>query len=619
MRSTRARDGCLIQVPPADGLEVLAQELATEYPGRFSTRGGLPALCVQGAVERGYRLRLDDRSLRIEYATRADLARALGSLLADASSRDESRVPAFSFRGLMLDVSRNGVIRMDRLRQTLLRLALLGYSHLCLYTEDTYEVAGHPLIGYRRGGYTKAELRSFDAYAAELGITMFPCIQTLGHLEQILKHGRYRGLGENESVLSVAHPEVRPLVETLVREASEPYASELIHVGMDETRGIGRGSGFVRGQPIDPRALYLDHVRYVAELCARLGLRPMMWGDVIVGKDEEAMSEAQRAAFPEAMDVVFWDYYAEDSGQYARRIAEYRRMGKEPLCAPGAWNWGCLWPSFRKVRQTLPLFMEEARQAGIQKVLLTTWGDDGQECPLAAVWPAFALFAEEAWNPAGSAGDGCARITRALTGLDAPVLERLGDLDLLPGSEGKCGSLGKLLLWEDPLCGRYSHQLGEDRLARRFAELASIAAEAGRAAPQSERRLLVYAEALCRVLAVKADLFNETREAYRAGDRAALRRLSLRIRRLIPELRRLWRARKELWFTEFKSAGWEILDQRFGGLMTRLETMSERLEAFRSGKLASIEELEAEPLDEFENLAIAHPRYRDLHTGSVVQ
>jgi hypothetical protein len=528
-------------------------------------------------------------------------------------------------------------------------------------------VAGHPLIGYRRGRYSKAELHSLDAYAARLGITMFPCIQTLGHLEQVLKHGRYRNLGDNDSVLSVKSADARRLVETLIREASEPYASRLIHVGMDEPWGIGRGRTFEYGKAIDPRALYLDHVSFVAETCEHLGLEPLMWGDVIIGKDEAALTDAQRAAFPANMGLVFWDYYAETGDFYTARIAEYRAMGKEPLCAPGIWNWGSLWPSFRKVRQTLPLFMAEARKAGIRRVLLTAWGDDGQECPLAANWPSLALFAGESWRSgsddevwdggaggaasmagaAGFDGDPGARV-RALTGLDPELLVRLGDLDLLPGEEGRCGALGKLLLWEDPLAARYSHQLGGITLRGRYAALAGLAGRARMAAeslrsaggadsartahsprggadpspgdPASEPQLLLdYAEALCRVLSDKADFYNDARAAYRAGDRKAMARLSRRLGRLVRSVPRLWQARRALWFLEFRSAGWEVLDLRFGGLMARLETARGRLEAWCSGSLSCLEELEEEPIAEFDSIAIAHPAHRRIHTGSLVQ
>lgn len=591
--------------------------LAAAFPRFFAPTGAIPVEPVPGGVARGYRLARGPTGIRIEYAETADFMRALGSLVADPGLDAETAEPAMDFRGFMLDASRNGVPRVDVLKTTLLRLALLGYTHCCLYTEDTYEVAGHPLVGYRRGKFLKDEIRGLDAFAGRLGITMFPCIQTLGHLEQVLKHDRYRELGDNDAVLATTSAAARALVETLLREASEPYASRIVHVGMDETWGIGRGSTFMPDTPVDPRRMYLDHVRFVADACRRLGLSPMMWGDIIVGHRDRGLDAAQRAAFPRDMEVVFWDYYAEDPGAYAGRIAEYRAMGREPICAPGIWNWGTLWPSHRTVGRTLPVFAAEARKAGIRRMLLTAWGDDGQECPLGANWPALALFAEETYAGGGTT-DGGKRRMEAVTGLAYDALVGIGDIDLLPGREGLCGTLGKLLLWEDPLSGRCSHHLGDLRLGRRYAELASFIATARGKAPREWRDLFAYAESLARVLALKAELYRDARAAYMARGASALGSISRRVARLIPLVRGLWKSRRAVWFAEFKPAGWEVLEQRFGGLVARLETMKERLDAFRSGRLAAIEELDEEPVREFESLAGMRAPHRQLFTVSTV-
>ena len=62
----------------------------------------------------------------------------------------------------------------------------MGLNAVCLYTEDTYEVPNEPFFGYLRGRYETSELKELDDYAADFGIEMFPCIQTLGHMEQVL-------------------------------------------------------------------------------------------------------------------------------------------------------------------------------------------------------------------------------------------------------------------------------------------------------------------------------------------------------------------------------------------------------------------------------------------------
>ena len=72
--------------------------------------------------------------------------------------------------GVMLDMSRNGVMRPERLKRFIDLLSAMGYTYLQLYTEDTYEVEGQPYFGYMRGAYTAEELKEVDAYAAGKGI-----------------------------------------------------------------------------------------------------------------------------------------------------------------------------------------------------------------------------------------------------------------------------------------------------------------------------------------------------------------------------------------------------------------------------------------------------------------
>ena len=68
--------------------------------------------------------------------------------------------------GVMLDMSRNAVMRPEEVKKIMTILHGFGYNMLQLYTEDTYEVDGEPYFGYLRGRYSKEELTGLD-YAKE--------------------------------------------------------------------------------------------------------------------------------------------------------------------------------------------------------------------------------------------------------------------------------------------------------------------------------------------------------------------------------------------------------------------------------------------------------------------
>ena len=128
----------------------------------------------------------------------------LAKALSEGKSEFEiSEKPSFQTCGPMLDMSRGGVMRVSSVKKYLRYIAAHGLNMLMLYTEDTYEVKEYPYLGYQRGRYTLEELREIDDYAANLGIEVIPCIQTLGHMEQFLRYSVNGEIKDTDRVLMV--------------------------------------------------------------------------------------------------------------------------------------------------------------------------------------------------------------------------------------------------------------------------------------------------------------------------------------------------------------------------------------------------------------------------------
>jgi N-acetyl-beta-hexosaminidase len=130
---------------------------------------------------------------------------------------------------------------------------------------------GEPYFGYHRGRYTADELREIDDYASQLGIEMIACIQTLGHLEQILRWGVYGKVKDTSSVLLVGEEKTYELIEKMISHFADVYRSKRIHIGMDETHDLGRGRyldlfGYKRGFDI-----FNEHLARVTQICKKYG------------------------------------------------------------------------------------------------------------------------------------------------------------------------------------------------------------------------------------------------------------------------------------------------------------------------------------------------------------
>jgi N-acetyl-beta-hexosaminidase len=63
---------------------------------------------------------------------------------------------------------------------------------------------------------------------------VIPCIQTLGHLGQILQWPNYASLRDNSEVLLAGSESTYEFIEKMISAATGPFRSKRIHLGMDE-------------------------------------------------------------------------------------------------------------------------------------------------------------------------------------------------------------------------------------------------------------------------------------------------------------------------------------------------------------------------------------------------
>ncbi len=182
-------------------------EIQRDYAQRFDTSSCARKIEFVPATAAGDGLAVtkDNSKVTVRYGRKTDAFRALGRLLGECHAGlkpgEFTEQPRLDCLGVMVDVSRNGVLRPEAARTLMRRLALMGYNTLILYAEDTYEVPGEPFFGYLRGRYTREEMKALDDYADTLGIEMFPCIQTLAHLAQILQWPAYQACRDTEDIL----------------------------------------------------------------------------------------------------------------------------------------------------------------------------------------------------------------------------------------------------------------------------------------------------------------------------------------------------------------------------------------------------------------------------------
>ena len=249
--------------------------------------------------------------------------------------------------GTMLDCSRNAVYSVKALKRWIDLTADLGYNTLMLYTEDTYEVENQPYFGHFRGRYSREELQEIDAYAKERGMELIPCIQTLAHLNALMRWPQYMAIRDTDDILLAEDERTYQLVEDMFRSLAASFTSRLVNIGMDEAHMVGLGRYLDQHGFTDRTQILVRHLARVAEIAARYGFECLMWGDMFFRlaahgeyyAENVVVTEEIRAMIPDNVRLVYWDYYSQNAKKYSQMMAAHDRIKDGCWFAGGLWTW----------------------------------------------------------------------------------------------------------------------------------------------------------------------------------------------------------------------------------------------------------------------------------------
>ena len=545
------------------------------------------------------RLACTPEELTVTAPDLAGLGRGL--FQAACALRDVLPVPALEQRrhiascGMMLDMSRGGVMTVEAVKGMIDAHAALGLNLMMLYTEDTYTVPEAPYLGYLRGRYSEAELKELDDYAASSGVELVPCVQTLAHLEQFLQWDVNRDIKDNDICLLIDEPKTYDWIRAALTALRRCFRTDRIHIGMAEAHGVGLGNYYQLHGPTDRFDLLTRHLNRVVEICRELGFRPIMWSDMFyrLGSrvndyyDPEAVVPEKTIAQIPDVALCYWDYYHTDEAFYAGMLEGHRRMGREVVFAGGIWTWSGLLPHVRRTNATAYPALRACLKAGVNTVLATLWEDDGSETDQRLALSQLPIYAEHVWQGSACTREDIERMGEELTGLPRCCYSAMGafyadDEDHRPG---------KGLFYCDPLYP-LTEGLWDLTGYREGLENAIAVLEEHLDDPRCE-----YAWLIQRIALHKLDWVNSLRPAYVRGDRAAVLALA---DRALPEMRGLYARLMDVWREQWESCrkrnGWETICARLGAILARLDDVQRLLLRWCRGDIARIDELEEEPL-----------------------
>ena len=507
--------------------------------------------------------------------------------------------------GVMIDCSRDAVMTVDKLKDFITILAKFGYDSVQLYTEDTYEIDGEPYFGYMRGRYTQEEIRSLDKFCNELSVELIPCVQTLAHLNQMLRWYTYADINDVNDILLVDEPKTYEFIDRMFASLANSFSSRRVNIGMDEAHMLGLGKYLNKHGYCDRFDILSRHLSKVVEIASKYGFSPMMWSDMYfrlankgnyadIGNDASKIWFSKEIAdkMPKGVTPVYWDYYSNET--YISQMLDKHALFDRPIgFAGGAWTWKGFCPDNTLSLDTMLPAMRVCNQKGVDTVFITMWGDNGGECSRYAVLPSLYAIAQAYHGNEDMAA--IKRGFRQIVGEDFDDMMSLDLPDRLFCEAKDIRNPSKYMLYNDILLGQFDSTVsgGENE---KYAELATKYKQlASRGGTYACLYNMYYR--LADVLSVKYELGVKLRAAYKRGDKNQLVALQNDLCATVDKLKKFTTAFLAVWSDENKPFGLEIHQQRLGGAILRAEYCRDKVAAFVDGKIDKIEELEVDVLD----------------------
>lgn len=553
----------------------------------------------------GVRVSLKNGSATLGYSTRVQLARALFLLAMNISEGKNDlcieQTPKFNDLGVML--SMQTPLKVEFVIKYMETMAALGFTYIWLYMETSYEVKEYPFFGYMRGRYTEEDLKRIDEEGTKLGLEVIPCIQTFGHMTDYLRWGAATPIKDSPECLLADCEETYEFIEALVKTVSGIFRSKRVHIGFDETRGMGLGRYLIDHDYPDRMELFCRHLVRVKEICKKYGLKPAMWSDMPfrLGGDGHTEEYDRKSVIPEIVskatadvDMVFWDYYCTEYDPYNNTLKRHLELfpDSEVVFAGGVWILDDhLMNMPHTLNASIPA-LDACIDNGITNVNATIWGSAGNTTVSQSL-PGLAVFSEYCYLGKKCTKDDIYRSAEFATKLTRRFIEAISELHLGHKHSLK---LGSRLVWVDVLYElmRYNLDYAEakDRLAK---ALEIIKAEKDCADPM----LRNFAEVVFEICVIKCEILKDLRNKYKAGDKEFINHTANElIPKLLPMYEKLLKLRTEMWLREHTPFGVEKLQINYAGIIERLKFAKDRLNKYINGEINVIEELEIEVLDE---------------------
>ncbi len=502
-------------------------------------------------------------------------------------------------KGVFLCLSSNANLKVESLRLFIDYLALFGYDTLELGLDDMIKIPEEPYYGYLRGGYTIQELSALDDYAREKGIELVPSCQMLGHFGRLKKIPEYESIIDIDDILLIGEERTTLLLKHLIHALRLSFKTKRINIGFDEAHHVGLGKYLDKYGYRNRFDLLLEHLHLVNSLCKEKGFEPEMWSDMFfklankgVYYDKKVeLPQSVLEKIPEGVRICYWDYFTTDEETLTHMIKEHKKMNRPLSFAGTITNFAGFAPANRASIAILEKQLPIVSQSGFESVLITVWGDDGNDVGSFSCLPG--LFAASCLLDGERDEKRISKMFFEKTGMSYEAFLALDEPNRTPVNKDllHASVSSKSLFYNDPFLGWKDFALEKVGFIDYGAAKDKLQKAKGMVAKEF-RSLFEKEAALCSFLERKYDLGIKTRAFYQKRDKEGLRGLLPAYRECEKRLALFEKKFRKEWFLFNRPYGWDIQTIRLGGLALRIKECRERLSLYIDGKIERIDELE---------------------------
>lgn len=314
--------------------------------------------------------------------------------------------PDLKLRGVMLDISRDKVPKLETLYKFVDVLRDIKINHLQLYIEGySFEYKSFKNLWENiETPITIDEIKKLEIYCKNRKIELVGNQNCFGHMDIWLKEKKYEHLAENfepikvqgglhtssGTTLNPLNPESINLVEKIFDDIVPYFSSELFNVNLDEPYELGTGKSKELAKQKGVGKIYLDYCLKIYKSMKKRKKKMMMWGDIVYKNPEIAK------LFPKDIIMLEWGYNSYHP--FEKHADFFKESGNEFVLCPGTATWGAI---TGRTDNMLKNIMEACRVAvkyNALGILNTEWGNCGHMQTLPMSYPAHVLAGALSWT-----------------------------------------------------------------------------------------------------------------------------------------------------------------------------------------------------------------------------